>query len=43
MIKVSGFGGLVVSMLAPVPKIADSNPAEDLGFFSGKKIPSEGK
>jgi hypothetical protein len=28
---ISGFGGLVVSML--VPKIAGSNPAEAVGFF----------
>jgi hypothetical protein len=28
-----GFGGLVVSMLASVPKIAVSNQAEAVGFF----------
>jgi hypothetical protein len=33
--SVSGFGGLVVSM---VPKIAGSNPAEAVGFF-GRKNP----
>jgi hypothetical protein len=31
----SGFGGLVVSMLA-----SGSNPAEAVGLFSGVKIPS---
>jgi hypothetical protein len=41
----TGFGGLVVSMLAS--DIRGSNPAEAVGFLSGEKssafLPSEGK
>ena len=43
----SGFGGLEVACWPLVPKFADSNPAEAVGFFRAKKssalLPSEGK
>ena len=43
----SGFGGLAVACWPLVPKFADSNPAEAVGFFRVKKssarLPSEGK
>ena len=43
----SGFGGLEVAYWPLVPKFADSNPAEAVGFFTAKKssacLPSEGK
>ena len=48
-VKVSpcGFGGLEVACWPLVPKFADSNPAEAVGFFRAKKpsarLPSEGK
>jgi len=43
----SGFGGLGVACWPLVPKFADSNPAEAVGFLRAKKssarLPSEGK
>jgi hypothetical protein len=33
----SGFGGLGVACWPLVPKFADSNPAEAVGFFRAKK------
>jgi hypothetical protein len=43
----SGFGGLGVACWPLVPKFADSNPAEAIGFLRAKKssarLPSEGK
>ena len=33
----SGFGGLEVACRPLVPKFADSNPAEAVGFFQGEK------
>ena len=45
--KFSGFGGLEVACWPLVPKFADLNPAEAVGFFRAKKssarLPSEGK
>jgi hypothetical protein len=35
---ISGFGDLGVACWPFVPKFAGSNPAEDFGFFKGKKI-----
>ena len=35
----SGFGGLEVACWPLVPKFADSNPAEAVGFFRAKKSP----
>ena len=43
----SGFGGLGVACWPLVPKFADSNPAEAVGFLRAKKssarLSSEGK
>jgi len=43
----NGFGGLGVGCWHLVPKVADSNPAEAVGFLRAKKssarLPSEGK
>jgi len=43
----SGFGGLGVACWPLVPKFADSNPVETVGFFwvkkSSARLPSEGK
>ena len=45
--QASGFGGLEVACWPLVPNFAGSNPAEAVGFFTGRKssarLPSEGK
>jgi hypothetical protein len=45
--RICGFGGLEVACWSLEPKVADSNPAEAVGFFRAKKssahLPSEGQ